>query len=544
MKRIMLSLGILAVTAVSAFAQQPTAGAIVNAGSYAVAGTQNAAIAQGSMFVIFGTNMGPSTIQHAFSYPLPTTLAGTSINITSGSPFHAIMLYTVASQLAAILPSSVPAGPATLTVTYNGQTSAPLSFTVVPSNFGAFTATQAGSGAGIIVDGNGVPYTALRPATPGLQVALYGTGLGPIAGDETTPTAQQKLNTTLQVYVGTQQANVVFEGRAGSSAGNAIDQINFTVPSGVTGCNVPVTVQIGNVVGNFSTLPVSNGGPCSDPGGVPASVLQQVSGKNTFSIGSVFLTNTTTKSTLPGQTTTTTTSGGGAFFARYTLSAFLESPSSSTGSPSIGGCLVTPITSSLSSTSSPLVSYTGLDAGASIGLTGPNGAQTLSKITQVSLPGFYSGTFPASYLTAGSYTATGPGGADVGAFSTSLAVPSPLVWTNAASIPNINRSQGVTITWTGGDPNGYVTITGSSTTTSGTSVLGGTFTCLAPVAAQTFFVPPPVLLSLPASGSFAGVNLPGTLSVGGESYTTFTASGLDFGLFGYLSSSSQSASYQ
>ena len=96
---------------------------VVNGASYLQPDLPNAAIAQGSIFVVFGSNLGPATLQEAKSFPLPMVLAGTSIEITSGSTSAAaIMIYTSATQLAAILPSSIAAGTASLTVTYNQQT--------------------------------------------------------------------------------------------------------------------------------------------------------------------------------------------------------------------------------------------------------------------------------------------------------------------------------------------------------------------------------------------------------------------------------------
>ena len=43
------------------------------------------AIAQGSMFVIFGGSLGPSSLVSATKLPLPNTLAGTSVTVKSGS---------------------------------------------------------------------------------------------------------------------------------------------------------------------------------------------------------------------------------------------------------------------------------------------------------------------------------------------------------------------------------------------------------------------------------------------------------------------------
>ena len=77
-------------------------GGPVNAASYVLAGLPNAGIAQGSMFILFGTNMGPGQQANAFTFPLPTTLAGTSIRVAVGSTtVDAIMLYSLFQQVAA-----------------------------------------------------------------------------------------------------------------------------------------------------------------------------------------------------------------------------------------------------------------------------------------------------------------------------------------------------------------------------------------------------------------------------------------------------------
>ena len=97
MKRIAILFCFLLMTA-SAFAQAPTAGGVVNAGSYTVAGLPNSAIAEGSLFIVFGTNMGPATLVPVTSFPLPTNLGGsnstngTSITITvNGTNTQALM---------------------------------------------------------------------------------------------------------------------------------------------------------------------------------------------------------------------------------------------------------------------------------------------------------------------------------------------------------------------------------------------------------------------------------------------------------------------
>src|ERR1039457_4298414 len=79
---------------------------------------------------------------------------GTTMKIAmGGNSFDVPMIYVVAcsgtDQLAGIVPSSVPPGTGTLTVTYNGHSgSAPI--TVVDRTPGFFTINQGGTGAAII----------------------------------------------------------------------------------------------------------------------------------------------------------------------------------------------------------------------------------------------------------------------------------------------------------------------------------------------------------------------------------------------------------
>src|SRR5262249_52888575 len=67
-----------------AAAEAPVITSVQNAASNIPQGLPNAAIAQGSLFVIKGQNLGPSTVTFASGYPLQTILAGTSVQVTVG----------------------------------------------------------------------------------------------------------------------------------------------------------------------------------------------------------------------------------------------------------------------------------------------------------------------------------------------------------------------------------------------------------------------------------------------------------------------------
>ena len=118
MKALPLAL-VVGLTAIVASNAQPSVSALQNNYSYVLPGMPNYGIAQGSIFVMYGKNMGPSQIASAQSFPLNKTLAGVAINVTGsdGKTYQAIPYYVSATQSAAILPSSTPTGNATISVT-------------------------------------------------------------------------------------------------------------------------------------------------------------------------------------------------------------------------------------------------------------------------------------------------------------------------------------------------------------------------------------------------------------------------------------------
>jgi hypothetical protein len=235
-------------------------------------------------------------------------------------------------------------------------------------------------------------------------------------------------------------------------------------------------------------------------------------------------------------TTTTKSDTGGAAFIKITGNA-TSLFNSQIDTTAYGSCVVTAFSGQNLNPLSGL-SVQSLDAGASIGVSGPNGKRSLGKLNAGALT-VYSGTLgdatPGNYLDQGQYTITGPGGADVGTFTATLNLPAPLVWTNQASITTVNRANGVNVTWSGGDPNGYVIISGSSyVVISGNTAVGASFACTARTSDGSFTVPSVVLLALPASGSVGAgpisIVVPGSLSVSGSSASSqFQASGIDLG---------------
>ena len=96
---------------------------------------------------------------------------------------------------------------------------------------------------------------------------------------------------------------------------------------------------------------------------------------------------------------------------------------------------------------------------------------------------------------------------------------------------NLDRTQGLTVTWTGGDPNGYVNIVGTSINSTGGTNLTGIFSCSAPISAGQFFVPDFVTRSMPLTASTAPQPPIGVVSIWNYAVQPITIPGVDIALF-------------
>ena len=492
----------------------PTVKDVQNNSSLIPNGFPNSGVSPSTLFVIHGSNMADpaaTAVLQDTVKGLPTTqgLNGATLSVSAGGKtFVPGIYYAIASQIAAVLPAGVPAGPATLTVSYKGQTSAPFSFTVVQSAYGISNYNGNTAVAQDSVSPTGALITPTNSAKPGQFITLWGTGLGadPADSDTTYISSPNKISTQVDAYIGGVKAtNIAY---AGASVYPGVHLVVLAIPQGVAnGCFVPVAIVTGGqTLSNTPTISVmDNGGVCIDAStGITGSQISQLSGQTTVRTGSVIV----GQSTSPGSGTTAIAAAG---FQQFSGSAY------GGGSLSVGACSVNE-----TFTGGATGTTTALDAG-TITMTGPSGGPvTLQSIPQAAGTYFAqlaSGAIPSS---GGAFTFKGSGGSGstaVGSFTATINFPNPLIsWTNQSASGTVSRGSGQTYTWTGGASGTYVTMTGSASANG----VSGSYTCIAPVSAGQFTVPSYVLLGLPAgSGS--------SMLSNSTNYTTFSATGLDFG---------------
>ena len=268
--RISLFSAVVLGSAFSAFAQTPavSAGGVVNGASF----TAGQVVAPGSLISIFGSNLGSGTAQ-ADTVPLSTTLGGVSVSFNNVAAPLNLVVGGASSQVNAqlpwnVLPAGTTSGTVNVVVTAGGVASAPVAVQVGPASPGVF-AVNFGAGAAIAINTDGTLAAAAgsisglttHAAKAGDTIVLLCTGLGAVtptiaSGANSTDTLRTAVNTP-QVMVGGQSATVAFAGLSPQFVG--VNQINFTVPSGVTGNTLPLQlVQGGITTTNQVTIAVGS----------------------------------------------------------------------------------------------------------------------------------------------------------------------------------------------------------------------------------------------------------------------------------------------
>ncbi|MFN7934265.1 MAG: hypothetical protein U0R19_13125 [Bryobacteraceae bacterium] len=518
---------------------------VTNAASLAPSGAPNAGVAQGAQMALLGTGLGPAEAVAATAFPYPTTdgLGGVTVKITvGGTTADAILISVAQNKVVAVVPSTVPTGTGEVTLSFDGKTAtAPIN--VVATNFGVFDLSGAGSGPARLKNADGADITFTAPARPGQQIALLGTGLGAVTGDEAGAALTDALSAEVDVYIGGKKANVISKARAGTAPG--VDQIVFEVPDGVSGCFQALAVVAAGRTSNFVTTSVAADGACSDPGGFTPADFERISVQTEFSSGGVTLSRSS--QTVQGFELASESASGS--FNKVKISGTVAVQNFG-GNPSLGSCVVSYFAAA--NIGDLNVDLQVLDAGPVLTLTGPKGPKQLDKKEGVysatlsqalpSIPGLPS--LPGAsgpYLDPGEYTITGPGGADVGAFSAKLTLGAPLNWTNRNTVGNdgannIDRTKPVTFNWTGGRDTETVSIIGTSVQLNPQFV--ATFRCLERAPVGTFTVPAWVLSALPPAAN-------GTLSLTINSEPVrFEARGVDTATFSASSGSGRTITFR
>ncbi len=517
---------------VSVAVAAPTITAVVDAAAY------TANIAQGSVFVVKGTNLCPSGVVYGSVPYSSAPLNGVKVTFTpagGGAATDVYMVYTYGAgsvnQLAAILPSTVPTGDYNVTVTNAGVAGAAFKTTVVAHKFGIITVN--GSGAGRAVVQNYISPTqydldryttgvlsgfSYSPAHPGQIVVIWGTGLGPIIGPDNTLPGAIDLRSSLSVQVlinGVAYAPDLYGGRAPTLPG--ADEIIMTLPPGVAlSCLDSLQIGVNGQLSNSTTISVASGGEtaCTAPG-ITTATLAKLDEGGDFTVGTISLAGGSSANNGPS----IRVDAASVEFVGLNADALNAAAPASAAPVTVpnNSCVATRQIVTVPTSAAAPIAFTLLDAGKVV-LNGPNTTNVPISV-QTLLNGQVAGVtvVAGAVLTAGIYTVTGSGGKDVGPFQATTTLVQPLVVTGMIG-KSISRSADLPIAWTGGGAQ-TVTITAAAALAAPGSTPAnpiedsGIVTCVTTADKGGFTIPTAMLQKLPAAnGSVTVVSNGATLN--------------------------------
>lgn len=441
-----------------AFAQERLI--VLNAASQ----TGNSTAAPGSMLSI--------QLVPALNRPFPT-LDPTALNVTvlpNGANYAEECQIVPASgnfaqflnplQVVAVLPSTLPLGPAQLSLYHSGLTvTAPV--TIVPSSLGLFPASP-----GFVVQqvsSNGVqgPNQLTHPAQPGDTVTLWGTGLGSA--------------TQVTVLLGGKPVSVSSAGPAPGKPG--VDQIQFVVPDDPTipdDCYVAVEAQAAGATSNtISISKTSDGSACQSTLGLTAADLATLDGGGMVGLAQLSVSGAVGRPLSRTQFLLASSASPG--FARIESASFTALGENAAGVAAIAGTAVADeaFFGCTAAPPSPLtVELVGIlgnvyDFGSQVTLEGSGGTMNLTSPVPGGILFESEQTSPTvsdpsqlvpPLFTPGNWTLSGKGGTGsqgspaAEPFSVPLSLPSEIMATNFSALQTINRQQDLMVMW---DPTGF-----------------------------------------------------------------------------------------
>ncbi|HLM99809.1 MAG TPA: hypothetical protein VK335_11030 [Bryobacteraceae bacterium] len=375
------------------------------------------------------------------------------------------------NQVIAVLPATLPLGPAQLMLYHSGLT-ATAQIMIVPSSLGLFPPSQAYP---VLQMGSGqmqTPNQLTHPAQPGDTVTIWATGLGSAT-----------------------QVTVVVGGRAttSSSAGAVpgqpgVDQIQFVVPSDPTipnDCYVAVQAQTPGATSNTIAISKTNdGSACQSTLGFTTADLATLDGGGTVGLAQLTISAEVGApllrqgdfSSLTGilQRLTNPSSPG---FSRTESANFTPLGVNATGAAEISGTVVADDVFYDCTASPPSPSAIGevalfgssYDFGSKVTLQGSGGTLALTPPApllggfpflgqQTSAPVSNPSQLPPPLFTPGTWTFSGNGGTGSQAtqvaapFSVQLTIPPEIMATNFSALQTINRQQDLVVAW---NPTGF-----------------------------------------------------------------------------------------
>jgi len=531
-------------------------GGVRNAASNISADISGHGIAQGSIFIIKGNDLGPEDLAQAappYGVRLPDVEGGTEVVVRSLESAHetkAWLQYTWFFQIAAVLPSDFPLGPAEVTVIYNGESSDPVPVNIVESDVGIFTVAMNGRGPAVIQNYTSPTEQPLNqlttPALPGQHLILWATGLGPISEPDNIAPPVGTVNNNVEVEIAGQRLQPTYAGRAPTFPG--VDQINVRLPDDGSipeSCYTEVKVWTGDRASNTVTISTANEpGACKHPWGLPADKLAELDAGGRVGYGEISV----ARNVWDGFTSASPSARVSASFRSMTAplvadrSAWIVPPRTQPGCALVTngvyvGAIIRWVDTPVFYTFPPYpesLRMVYLDAGDVLLMEGPEAKSLpVPKDENLDFTRYSVADLDPDFFTPGEWSVSGLGGQNVGAFLSKIYLPPPVV----AELPGtIDRAQPLTIDW---NTQGFTNEQAVRLTVTGYRDDAGagwesrrpvSVSCYVPANAGSVTVPVDVLQLIPADDR-GQVSL--DLVMDKPEGHHFLASGLDYGVLSY-----------
>jgi uncharacterized protein (TIGR03437 family) len=218
--------------------------------------TPQAGVAPGSIVSVFGGGLGSNTLQGPAN-PMVQSLGG--IAVTAGD--RVLPLFFVSpTQINFVLPSDLPLGQSSVTVTITGQGNLRAPMLVVRNAPGLFQQVSGDVSYAVALHADGSIVTTDSPAASGELLTLYGTGAGPT--DRARPLGfvipaqpQFKISDSVSVVAG--DLSISPDNAFAAPGKIGIDAIQFRLPAGPwNGSNVSLHITVNGQDSNTVMLPV------------------------------------------------------------------------------------------------------------------------------------------------------------------------------------------------------------------------------------------------------------------------------------------------
>ena len=413
-------------------------------------------LAGGSIFVLFGTDLGPAElVLGSVPYPdqLPAGTGGTRVTFRSlenNQIYTAPLIHSLRTQVSGIVPSSLPPGLADLTVSHNGNESEPTKVLIVEFSPALFAVSQLGRGPAVVQNYE-TPVvqplnTLTHPAAPGQYLILWGTGLGAIEGPDSVAPAPGNLRDDVSVYIGNVEIPAEYAGRSPEFPG--VDQVNVRIPDDGSielGCYQDIGIKIGNFgFGAQTSVSISDTpGECDHPWGLSADKLADLDAG-----GDVTFLN----AALSPEFSVVKAARLDAYGVSQNRPRLLISGAFSTWPPMYGSCLPATVFQAPPPPDPPgplrlPAGHRGLDIGDTVGFAGP-GARAFSLPKSAFDPAAFGPVtdLGEDALVGGDWTLSAAGGADLGAFSSKFSIaPFPELLLPAT----VQLGSEIDVTWDG-----------------------------------------------------------------------------------------------